>query len=131
MHIKVCAAIIIESGKILIAQRSKGKTNPLKWEFPGGKVEENESEQECIVREINEELGLKITPAKRLPPVYHSYIDYKIELIPFICEIIEGKPINKEHNELKWICPHSVENIDLADADKILLAKIKQLFRNL
>ena len=73
----VCAIIIIEN-KIFAAQRSQKMTMPLKWEFPGGKLEQNEDEVSCIKREIKEELNIEIIIAKRLNPVIHKYSNFEV-----------------------------------------------------
>jgi 8-oxo-dGTP diphosphatase len=79
----VCAIIIIEN-KIFAAQRSQKMTMPLKWEFPGGKLEQNEDEVSCIKREIKEELNIEIIIAKRLNPVIHKYSNFEVKLIPYV-----------------------------------------------
>ncbi len=91
---------------------------PLKWEFPGGKVEPNESEESCLIREILEELNLVIDHLEKLPSNVHSYIGGKtIELIPFRCKVIEGNLILKEHLQIKWVSKTELLGLDWAEAD--------------
>jgi 8-oxo-dGTP diphosphatase len=115
--IKVCCAVIENEGEILAAQRSENMKLPLKWEFPGGKMEEDETAEQCIVREIREELGVVITVICNLPETVYSYKNNVIKLIPFVCRIIEGTVENKEHKSILWNKAENFENLDWAEAD--------------
>ncbi|MCX7884867.1 MAG: (deoxy)nucleoside triphosphate pyrophosphohydrolase [Caloramator sp.] len=115
--IKVACAIIERDGKILAAQRSENMILPLKWEFPGGKVNEGEEAEECIVREIKEELDINIGIKKKLTSYIHDYDNVSIELIPFVCYIISGKMKLKEHKDIIWDYPNNLLNLNWADAD--------------
>ena len=88
----VVCAIIEKDGLFLIAQRPYGKSLGGKWEFPGGKIEINESEQEALRREIREELGVDRDIGIRLTPSTHDYPDFTVHLIPYLCRIISGDP---------------------------------------
>ena len=90
--IPVTCAILVDAGRrVLVTQRSSLMKLPLKWEFPGGKMERGEGPEECLAREIREELGLEIYIGKRLASSVHHYPDFSIELIPFICEVRSGR----------------------------------------
>ena len=116
--IDVTCAIIISNNKFLCVQRSALMSMPLKWEFPGGKVEEGESEEECLLREIHEELGLVVQITNRLKENIHEYHEnLRIRLIPFICEIISGELSLKEHSHSKWLEKPDLLLLDWADAD--------------
>src|SRR5690606_26929598 len=93
----VTCAIIIRERKILICQRSSTMNLPLKWEFPGGKVEPGEDDAATIVREIKEELHLNIEVVKRLEPVEHDYPKFRIRLVPFVAHVICGELRLEEH----------------------------------
>ncbi|MFV8269293.1 (deoxy)nucleoside triphosphate pyrophosphohydrolase [Flavobacterium sp. GT2N3] len=93
-----CAIIVIEN-KILVTQRSDKMKLPLKWEFPGGKLEENETEIDCIKREIKEEINIDIEVLKKLSSNIYDYEKFKINLIPFIAKHIYG-----EIKLTEWIC---------------------------
>jgi 8-oxo-dGTP diphosphatase len=86
--ISVTCAIIIYNEKILAVQRGPHMNLPLKWEFPGGKIEKNETEEACIKREIKEELNIEITLLKKLSTSFHEYPNISIELIPFVAQYL-------------------------------------------
>lgn len=115
--IDVSCAIIFRDGKILAAQRNvKGKL-PLKWEFPGGKVESGETLEESLIREIREELGMEIRILKALSPVLHHYPNLSVKLWPFVCSSEKGEPILKEHHAILWLEKEELEGLDWAEAD--------------
>jgi 8-oxo-dGTP diphosphatase len=116
--INVTCAIIEKDDKILCAQRSECMNLPLKWEFPGGKVENGETFESCIIREIEEELGLDISIIEALPPSIFQYPNAKeICLLPFICRIKTGKINLKEHKQIKWLSLSELKTLDWAAAD--------------
>ncbi len=119
----VACAIIIKDEKVLVTQRSEKMPHPLMWEFPGGKVKEGESPEQCILREISEELGLKIRVEQLLPSVTHEYGIHLIKLIPFICSVKEGEISLTEHKSYRWIPFEEIDSADLLDAD-VLVAKV-------
>ena len=89
-HIGASCAIIEKNGLILVAQRSEAMAMPLKWEFPGGKVEPDESAATCLQREIREELGVEIGIISPVAPSTWSYPDFTITLYPFVCYVSGG-----------------------------------------
>jgi 8-oxo-dGTP diphosphatase len=115
--IRVVCAIIEDHGKTLCVQRSDKMKMPLKWEFPGGKVEWLENEEDCIQREIKEELDLNIEVLRRLAPNRHQYDDFLIELIPFLCRISHGRISLKEHRAYLWLTKAEMRDLDWAEAD--------------
>ena len=119
--LKVTCAIIIRQNKILVTQRNENSDHPYQWEFPGGKMNQNETETDCITREINEELGIEIRILDLMIPVQHDYGFRKIELIPFICEIHSGSIKLTEHIDFKWISIENLELMDLSDADRKII----------
>ncbi|HKL35808.1 MAG TPA: (deoxy)nucleoside triphosphate pyrophosphohydrolase [Salegentibacter sp.] len=115
--IKVACAIIEHEGKVLCAQRSSKMHLPNKWEFPGGKVKE-ETLQECLTREIKEELGVEIIILEQLPSNEHSYPESKkIQLIPFRCSLQTFKIILLEHSQAEWFPIEKLKSLDWAEAD--------------
>jgi 8-oxo-dGTP diphosphatase len=115
-----CAIIRNEDEKILVVQRGPDTDHPMKWEFPGGKIDSGESEEECIEREIREELSMDIVICSRLADVEFNYGFKKIVLIPFICDTLDELPVLSEHIAFKWIDPHELKDIDLSGADRIV-----------
>lgn len=115
--INVTCAIIIKENKILVTQRSETMKLPLKWEFPGGKLEENESEIECIKREIKEEINIEIDVLKRLTNSIYDYGTFKINLIPFLANYISGDIVLAEHRDFKLLEKSELLNLDWAEAD--------------
>jgi 8-oxo-dGTP diphosphatase len=115
--IKVACAIIERDGKVLAAQRGESMNMPMKWEFPGGKLEEGENPAECLVREIREELGVEVGILHALSPVVHDYNTWTIELLPFVCEITGGSIILHEHRAALWMAPTELPALDWPEAD--------------
>lgn len=112
-----CAIIINPFDQVLVTQRSSLMPLPLKWEFPGGKIEENETAEECLIREIKEELNIEIEITASLSPNDYQYPDKQIRLIPFICRQTGGEIILKEHADCKWLDVKDLLDLDWAEAD--------------
>ena len=120
--IRVVCAIIEFNSRTLVVQRSEKMSLPLKWEFPGGKIENDESEEECILREIKEELNLEIAISKKLNSSIFDYPNISIELIPFIAKQVGDKIRLNEHKDFKYLAKQELLNLDWAEAD-ILVVK--------
>lgn len=116
-HLHVACAIIEQDGKVLAAQRSAAMSMPLKWEFPGGKIEAGESPEECLNRELKEELGISVLIGTALQPATHSYADFTVTLYPFTCRLAGGVITMHEHHDLQWILPQRMTELDWAAAD--------------
>lgn len=101
---------------------------PGKWEFPGGKVESGETAQECIVREIKEELNIEIYPLEQLADSFYDYGTFQITLLPFIARYVSGEIILSEHQKYQWLLPEELEPLDWAAADKKLVNILKFKF---
>ena len=125
--INVTCAIILINGKILVTQRSEKMKLPLKWEFPGGKLEINESEIDCINREIKEELNIEIEVLKKLSNSIFDYGTFKINLIPFIANYISGEILLSEHKDYKLLDKSELLNLDWAEADLPIVAEFLKL----
>lgn len=115
--IRVTCAIIEQNDLVLITQRSATMSQPLLWEFPGGKVETGETEEGCLMREIREELNLDIKCLHRLTPSVCIYPKITVELIPFICALTGGDIKLIEHAAYKWISIEELNNYDWCPAD--------------
>jgi len=122
----VCAVIKI-NGKVLATQRSQNMSLPLKWEFPGGKLEENEDEISCIKREIKEELNIEIDVKNQISNSIYDYGTFKINLIPFIADYISGDILLLEHKDYKLLDNTELLNLDWAEADKPIVEEFLKL----
>lgn len=112
-----CAIIRNDDNEVLVVQRGKKTDHPFKWEFPGGKLKKGETEDECIIREIREELSMDIVIRSKLSEVEHDYGHKRIILIPFICDTLDELPLLAEHVDFKWLSPGDLKNVDFLEAD--------------
>ena len=115
--IHVACAIIEHDGRVLCTQRSESMSLPLKWEFPGGKIKEGETPEECLKRELREELDVEITVGRALTLTTHRYPEFTVTLYPFLCTIISGTITLHEHAALAWMRPEEMPKLDWAEAD--------------
>jgi len=125
--INVTCAIILIDSKILVTQRSEKMKLPLKWEFPGGKLELDESEVDCVVREIKEELNIEIEVLNKLSNSIFDYGTFKINLIPFIANYISGEVLLLEHKDYKLLDKTELLNLDWAEADLPIVEEFLKL----
>ena len=118
-QIKVVAGLILLNNKLLICQRPKFKEHPLKWEFPGGKIKNDETNEEALFREINEELSINIINCEKLISYNFNYKD--MNKMVFICFYLvnnfSGKVLNNFHKELKWIEIKDIREYDFLEGD--------------
>lgn len=121
-----CAIIQIEN-KILVTQRSATMKLPFKWEFPGGKIEKGESEVDCIIREIKEEINIEIEIIQKLTPVIHDYGSFKINLIPFLGQYLSGNIKLAEHSAFQLLEKDELLDLDWAAADLPIVMELLQL----
>ena len=119
MTIDVVCALIIRNGCVLCAQRSERMALPLKWEFPGGKLESNELPEAALKREILEELGVEIEIISALQVSEYSYDGVRtIRLIPYLAFITDdSEPKAHEHSEIRWVPNSELMQLDWAAAD--------------
>lgn len=116
--VEVVAAIIEKDNKILCTQRADdGRFLSLKWEFPGGKVENGETQQEALKREIQEELKLDIDVKDYLMTVDHSYPHFRIIMHAYLCKMNHSGFSLEEHNNFKWLENRELNSLDWAEAD--------------
>jgi 8-oxo-dGTP diphosphatase len=117
-----CAIIRNDENEILVVQRGKATDHPFKWEFPGGKLNVDESEEECIIREVKEELSMEIVICRKMAEVDHDYSHKKIRLIPFICDTLDEMPFLSEHVAYRWVDEKDLMTLDFSEAD-VFVAK--------
>lgn len=127
--IEVSCAIIMKNSKILAVQRGPESSHPWKWEFPGGKIHPYETATQCVVREIEEELRLRIEVLEQLEYVEFDYGSKQIRLIPFLCRIASGDIILTEHVAKCWSELDNWQTIDWSGADRELILKNQERIR--
>ena len=115
--IRVVCAVIFFEGRVLATQRGKHKNQPQLWEFPGGKIENGESPEECIVRELQEELRIHVKLKNRMQECFHDYGGFEINLIPFLAEFLSGTITLTEHMNYAWLKPEELLRLEWAPAD--------------
>jgi len=110
----------------LIAQRAEDQRLAGKWEFPGGKIEPGETPEECLIREIEEELGIKIEVDKFFAESIYRYDIGTIKLLAYKARWIDGECKPAVHSQIKWVKPNELENYDFAPADISIIKKLKE-----
>lgn len=122
-RLRVSAALIVRDGKILICQRATTDAFPLKWEFPGGKVEEGEEPAAALARELREELGIRATVGPEVARIRHAYSGGpEVELLFFTVPAFAGEPMNRGFAALEWAPLASLPAYDFLEADCTLTA---------
>jgi 8-oxo-dGTP diphosphatase len=118
-QIKVVAGLILQNNKLLICQRPNFKDHPLKWEFPGGKIKNDETNEEALIREINEELSINIINYEELISYDFNYKDLnkKVFIYFYLVNNFSGKVLNNFHKELKWIEIKDIREYDFLEGD--------------
>ena len=123
------AALIDVDGRVLICQRPEGKQLAGLWEFPGGKVETGETPEACLIRELDEELGIQVTHACLAPFVFasHGYESFHLLMPLYLCRRWSGFVTAKEHKALAWVNPNELRNYPMPPADAPLVAWLRDL----
>ena len=125
--IHVACALIERDGLVLAARWSEKMSLPLKWEFPGGKIDPGESPENCLIRELREELGIGITVGATLSITTHAYPSFRVTLYPFICSVESGELTLHEHKQISWLTPGSLHLLNWAEADLPVVAEYQEL----
>jgi 8-oxo-dGTP diphosphatase len=122
-------ALVDADGRVLVAQRPEGKPMAGLWEFPGGKLAEGETPERCVIRELEEELGID-TEASCLAPLTfasHAYADFHLLMPLFVCRVWRGTPEAREAQALKWVRPVKLRDLAMPAADAPLIAPLVEL----
>jgi 8-oxo-dGTP diphosphatase len=115
---KVTAGILRKDDRVLIARRRPGRHMAGKWEFPGGKIEEGETPEESLARELAEELDVRARIGKLLCRASYEGEGVSLELLVYRVESFEGTPVLREHEEIRWVLPGELRSFELADSDR-------------
>ena len=122
--IRVVAAIIHHQGTILATQRGYGEFAG-GWEFPGGKIEPNETPEEAIIREIQEELGATIAPERLITTVEYDYPTFHLSMDCFLAHVVDGHLHLTEHSAARWLDALSLDSLDWLPADIAVVEEVK------
>jgi 8-oxo-dGTP diphosphatase len=122
-------ALIDPDGRVLIAQRPAGKSMAGLWEFPGGKAEPGERLEQCLIRELREELGIVVQEECLAPLTFasHSYPDFYLLMPLYVCRRWQGFVEAREQQVLKWVRPHDLRNFPMPPADEPLISHLTTL----
>ncbi|NVK33025.1 MAG: (deoxy)nucleoside triphosphate pyrophosphohydrolase [Rhodobacteraceae bacterium] len=125
-------ALIDADGRILLAQRPEGKSLAGLWEFPGGKVEQGESPETTLIRELYEELGINVNEPCLAPLTFASfaYEDFHLLMPLYVCRRWEGTPTGREGQALKWVAPMRLRDYPMPPADEPLIPFLMELAVN-
>jgi len=122
----VVAAVIVRDGRVLACQRNRSGKFPLKWEFPGGKVQNGESPEAALIRELREELSVDATVGAEIYRTRHKYPEMPsaVELIFFTATIESGQIDSRIFEATAWAAPQKLPEMDFLDADRELISKL-------
>ena len=123
--VRVAAALVFDGGRLLITQRPAEKDLGGLWEFPGGKLEEGESYQDCLRREVKEELGIEIAVGPMLAAVEHAYPEKTVRIHFHRCALKSGVPTAIECADLEWVSVDQLDQFVFPPADAGILGEIK------
>ena len=124
----VAAALYDAKGCVLIAERPPGKHLAGRWEFPGGKIDAGETEEEALSRELAEELGIAMRRARPLMRLSHDYDDRRIEISLWVVQEFSGEPTGLDGQLLKWVSPAQLHDEDMLKADVPFIAALQRLY---
>ena len=119
----VVAALIAQSGHILLSQRRSDQSMPNKWELPGGKIESGESPQDALAREIQEELGCNATVGEIYDVVFHAYPEFDLYMLIYHANLL-GEPQAQEVSAVRWVPHQELPDMDLLPADRPLAQRL-------
>jgi 8-oxo-dGTP diphosphatase len=129
--IRVVAAVIEREGRYLITQRNAGAVLPLLWEFPGGRVEPDETEEAALQREVEGRIGVKVLLGDKLGDHVHEYAHYDVHMTMYRCTLhVEAQPYPATVNDLRWVTSKEFLDYDFPPADEQTMSKLLGMMRN-
>jgi 8-oxo-dGTP diphosphatase len=120
----VVAALLEKDGKVLIGKRKKGWRFAGKWEFPGGKIEPGETHEECLKRELREELGIETEIGEFFCSSIYAYSHATVQLLVYRTFHVSGELELRDHDEVRWVLPEHLLQYDFPEADRSVIEKL-------
>ncbi len=124
--IRVAAAVFLRDGAVFATQRGYGPWKDW-WEFPGGKIEEGETPQDALVREIREELDTQIAVGEKLACVEYDYPEFHLSMVCYLAEVVSGSLVLKEHESARWLRREELDAVRWLPADSSVVEKLRSL----
>ena len=125
-RIDVAIGIVLRDARILICRRRKGDVLAGFWEFPGGKLEPGESPQQCLVREIQEELDIVVDPIESFAPIEFDYPTHQVRLHPYLCQYIAGEARPLAAEQLEWVSAPQLSDYRFPPANDGLIRELQK-----
>ncbi|MFT5996815.1 MAG: 8-oxo-dGTP diphosphatase [Kangiellaceae bacterium] len=123
-HIQVAVGVITKNNSFFVCRRQAHQHQGHKWEFPGGKIDLNESAEQALCRELAEEIGIEVKAYQHLVNIAFSYPDKKVSLHVFVVSDFSGEAYGAEGQESKWVCFEELIALDFPDANQIIIEKL-------
>ena len=122
--VEVAIALVWDDERLLVTRRPVGTHLEGLWEFPGGKLESGETPEACAVREVLEEVGLRVAALRRRAPIRHSYRERDVVLHPVDCDLLGGELRLLEVSDARWHLPHELSALSFPEANRALIAEL-------
>lgn len=122
--VRVVAAVVEREGRYLITQRRPAAVLPLLWEFPGGRVEEGETDQQALAREVEYRLGVSVIPGPLIGFVQHKYERYVLELYSYACSLEQGEPSERNIHAFRWVRSAEFDQYAFTPADELSVSQL-------
>lgn len=122
--IRVVAAVVEQEGRYLITRRRPSASLPLLWEFPGGKVELDETDEDALKREVRHRLGVEVEVLELMNFVSHAYEKYSVKLFLYSCRLTEGEPQALNVHEFRWATSAEFDSVSFTPADELSMSQL-------
>jgi 8-oxo-dGTP diphosphatase len=121
---EVSVGILQRDGSVLAGQRKRTTRYPLKWEFPGGKLEQGETPREALIRELHEELGIVATPGNEFHRQEWDYGDLSYRVFYFLVPVFTGEPVNHTFEQIMWVSPEELLEMDILEGNREVVERL-------